>query len=371
MMKRPSILFYSQDIPFFSEENLSELVCANDNINGIHTEPSSHSDTDSETDSEYGSDDEDSSNLNNLVNIRNDRRQMSNNSNEENTEELISLFKKQLLKHSEEHFSEAKVTEVTFESAKVYCAQLGKIENFKFHLQSCNIGSGSTAIRWKREDTRVSKHVFTATFSFSKATQHIVLENRKSIKGMDESKYKIVIPFRSFLGLFVNKATKTVAGHLSFGPKHFEQDPTAVNKDWTLVPLALQDEQEAESRAIKVSITALDNQLFDQVSSTMKKNEFLRLAMTGGIKMDTMAYVREPHHASEWCSPEMVIRQFPILYDPVICRAAQLAVLDLLEKVKSKKDSDKESNMIWLVRMFRGLNDKFVDLITTRQQRES
>ena len=104
---------------------------------------------------------------------------MSNNSNEENTEELISLFKKQLLKHSEEHFSEAKVTEVTFESAKVYCEQLGKIENFKFHLQSCNIGSGSTAIRWKREDTRVSKHVFTATFSFSKATQHIVLENRK------------------------------------------------------------------------------------------------------------------------------------------------------------------------------------------------
>ena len=170
MMKRPSILFYSQDIPFFSEENLSELVCANDNINGIHTEPSSHSDTDSE----YGSDDEDSSNLNNLVNIQNDRRQMSNNSNEENTEELILLFKKQLLKHSEEHFSEAEVTEVTFESAKVYCEQLGKIENFKFHLQSCNIGSGSTAITWKREDTRVSKHVFTATFSFSKATQHIV-----------------------------------------------------------------------------------------------------------------------------------------------------------------------------------------------------
>ena len=62
----------------------------------------------------------------------------------------------------------------------------------------------------------------------------------------------------------------------------------------------------------------------------MKKNEFLRLAMTGGIKMDTMAYVREPHHASEWCFPEMVIRQFPMLYDPVICRAAQLAVLDLL-----------------------------------------
>ena len=188
---------------------------------------------------------------------------------------------------------------------------------------------------------------------------------------MDESKYKIVIPFSSFLGLFVNKATKTVAGHLSFSPKHFEQDPTAVSKDWTLVPLALQDEQEAESRAIKVSITALDNQLFDRVSSTMKRNEFLRLAMTGGIKMDTMAYMREPHHASEWCSPEMVIRQFPILYDPVICRAAQLAVLDLLEKVKSKKDSDKESNTIWLVKMFKGLNNKFVDLITTRQQRES
>ena len=80
---------------------------------------------------------------------------------------------------------------------------------------------------------------------------------------MEESRYRIVIPFRSFLDLFVNKATKTVAGHLSFGPTHFEQDPTAVNNDWTLVPLALQDEQEEESRAIKVSITSLDNQLFD------------------------------------------------------------------------------------------------------------
>ena len=98
MMKRPSILFCSQDIPFFSEENLSELVSANDNINGIHTQPSSYLDTDSETESEYGSNDEDSSNLNNLVNIQNNRRQMSNYSNEQNTEELISLFKKTTIK---------------------------------------------------------------------------------------------------------------------------------------------------------------------------------------------------------------------------------------------------------------------------------
>ena len=103
----------------------------------------------------------------------------------------------------------------------------------------------------------------------------------------------------------------------------------------------------------------------------MKKNEFLRLAMKGRDPNGHYGVCEGPHQASEWCSPEMVIRQFPKLYDSVICRAAQLAVLDLLEKVKSNKDSDKESNMIWLVRMLRELNDKFVDLITTRQQRES
>ena len=43
-------------------------------------------------------------------------------------------------------------------------------------------------------------------------------------------KEKAVIPFRSFLGVYVNKATKTVAGYLSFQPGRYQYDSDT--KEW-------------------------------------------------------------------------------------------------------------------------------------------
>ena len=121
-------------------------------------------------------------------------------------EEHASALKDSLIAYAKSNFNRARITEVTFESAKNFCQQLGKIESVKFHLEKCIIGSEIQ----EREDIRVSKHVLRATFSFSKSTECVIVENFKENK----LKEKAVIPFRSFLGVYVNKATKTVAGHV-------------------------------------------------------------------------------------------------------------------------------------------------------------
>ena len=59
------------------------------------------------------------------------------------------------------------------------------------------------------------------------------------------------------------------------------------------------------------------------------------------------------------------------IHDPVIVRPAQLALVYLLEKLKSNKGDTDETKLMWLLIMFRGLNDKFIDLLITRQQTES
>ena len=79
----------------------------------------------------------------------------------------------------------------------------------------------------------------------------------------------------------------------------------------------------------------------------MNKNEHVRSAVSHGIKMDMAAN------------------------DPLIVRPAQLVVLSLLETLYSNKDDTEETKLMSLLKMFRALNDKFIDLLITRQQTES
>ena len=82
-------------------------------------------------------------------------------------EEHASALKDSLITYAKSNFNRARITEVTFESAKNFCQQLGKIEYVKFHLEKCIIGSEIQ----EREHIRVSKHVLRATLdTLSKTT---------------------------------------------------------------------------------------------------------------------------------------------------------------------------------------------------------
>ena len=93
-------------------------------------------------------------------------------------EEHASALKDSLITYAKSNFNRARITEVTFESAQNFCQQLGKIEYVKFQLEKCIIGSEIQ----EREDIRVSKHVLRATFSFSKSTECVIVENFKESK---------------------------------------------------------------------------------------------------------------------------------------------------------------------------------------------
>ena len=273
-------------------------------------------------------------------------------------EEHASALKDSLITYAKSNFNRARITEVTFESAKNFCQQLGKIESVKFHLEKCIIGSEIQ----EREDIRVSKHVLRATFSFSKSTECVIVENFKESK----LKEKAVIPFRSFLGVYVNKATKTVAGYLSFQPGRYQYDSDT--REWSKSSPSSSTSESAElPSCIRISLIATDNQHFGEVLSTMRKNKHLEIAILNGIKMDGQ-YQRRPHHNRDWTSPDHKFRSFPIVHDPLLCRAAQLASLSLLDEAKSRVEDNK---LVWLLKMFRGVSEKFQDLIVTRAEREA
>ena len=267
-------------------------------------------------------------------------------------------MKDSLITYAKSNFNRARITEVTFESAKNFCQQLGKIESVKFHREKCIIDSEIQ----EREDIRVSKHVLRATFSFSKSTECVIVENFKESK----LKEKAVIPFRSFLGVYVNKATKTVAGHLSFQPGRYQYDSDT--KEWSKSSPSSSTSESAElPSCIRISLIATDNQHFGEVLSTMRKNKHLEIAILNGIKMDGQ-YQRRPHHNRDWTSPDHKFRSFLIVHDPLLCRAAQLASLSLLDEAKSRVEDNK---LVWLLKMFRDVSEKFQDLIVTRAEREA
>ena len=152
----------------------------------------------------------------------------------------------------------------------------------------------------------------------------------------------------------VNKATDTVAGHLFSCPNVFCKTPEG---QWLLDSHA----SSSNSNISKFSLQFVEEKYdMSDLEVHLNKDSSLRKALDTGVLMDR-SYVQ----TIESTLDEVPEKRFPILRDPTLVRAAQLADLDLLQK--AKKDHLHSSE--WLVKQYYGLLLKFNELLNARLNR--
>ena len=65
----------------------------------------------------------------------------------------------------------------------------------------------SSSLQWERQDPRVTKEVLHATWMFAERSQVVVIDRKLHSRS---DRYRLVIPFRAFLGARFNAATETL-----------------------------------------------------------------------------------------------------------------------------------------------------------------
>ena len=133
------------------------------------------------------------------------------------TNEDVEELKNQLLERARMKSSEACLTIIDFESAKKYQESRPSLKSVKTHLQYVKCCS----LEWEREDHRVTKELLHATWIFAEKTQLLVVERKVHSKA---DRYRLLVPFRAFLGLRFNVSTDTLAIHVQRLPQIMAAD---------------------------------------------------------------------------------------------------------------------------------------------------
>ncbi|XP_044165828.1 uncharacterized protein LOC122949837 [Acropora millepora] len=129
------------------------------------------------------------------------------------TNEEIQALKNKLLENARLRESGAPLTSINFETAKQYQENRPTLRCLKTHLQYVKC---SSSLEWERQDPRVTKEVLHATWMFAERSQVVVIERKLHSRS---DRYRLVIPFRAFLGARFNAATETLAVHVEHIPE--------------------------------------------------------------------------------------------------------------------------------------------------------
>lgn len=86
------------------------------------------------------------------------------------------------------------------------------VEELKNQLQYVKCSS----VEWEREDHRVTKEFLHATWIFAEKSQLLVVERKVHSKA---DRYRLLVPFRAFLGSRFNVSTDTLAIHVQRLPE--------------------------------------------------------------------------------------------------------------------------------------------------------
>ena len=261
----------------------------------------------------------------------------------------INKLKDNFLMSAKAVFSSASPTEITIENATKFASTVnhGSV-NTPAHLNS--VKSTPQGINIQRSDPRVSHELFTLKVNTSKPQQpgaFVVEHTQKS----SLIRKKAVVPFNSILGMVVDERKITM--DISEPPKTFvkrKDESGAMSTSWSeqLGDFSLSGNGPENSNT-RVEIQFERSNSFH---SLIQSDVYLQNAISGGI---LLAY--QTTSRAKLLEPEAFL---PVANDAKTVRAAQLAVLDLL------KQAERTSDVIWLIRMFQGIQLEFKKRLSDR-----
>ena len=236
---------------------------------------------------------------------------------------------------------------ITIQTATKFAstANHGAVNN-SAHLNS--VTSIPEGLNVKRSDPRISHEMFTLKVNTSKPQQPgaFVIENQTEKSAV--LRKKVVIPFPSVLGLELDERKITL--DTSEPPRMFykRKNESRVNSAWS--------EHFENFNPAGSSLSSTTNKTRVQIQLQQPNESFSTLIDSdGNLKKAAEAGIRETytHSSQEMLEPEAFS---PVAKDATLVRAAQLAVLELLN----------QADVTWLIKMFNGIQQQFKKSLSQR-----
>ncbi|KXJ19884.1 hypothetical protein AC249_AIPGENE25278 [Exaiptasia diaphana] len=255
----------------------------------------------------------------------------------ENPEDL----KNEILTASKLFHKDAEVFYINKKSAEKYKQSLeDKRDSVTFHADSLVVNNN---VIFKRVDNRVSKEILVCKICPNK--QEFVVEHQTTTSSVE--KRRIRFPLNNVMGLHISTNTITVdifkAPYLESKVKSIQAEKMAFPSKWNTVDFF------NPCAKFRATIVSLENAEKLSLKERLQKYDVLRGCVLQDSYPSFNPYRREKPY-------EMM----PILKDPVLVRAAQLAILEVEKDPKALQDVE------YLVKLYQGITKAFRSRLSKR-----
>lgn len=266
--------------------------------------------------------------------------------NEVQCSDEVMALTDELWQNALDNFSTASISLVTKQSAREFYQSILPQSSLSFHLQSAR----APFISWERSDPRVSKEILKCKVLTGSASQCFSIQSTKAGEG--ESK-RLLIEFSHVVGLEINR--DSIVMDVASTPKletKIHAKPvgkTASGGKW--LEQSLQVVGHKKPCRIKLLLACGKEPGATNLREMLNKVSSLKRAIDGGL-----ANVYDLcDDANE--NPE---ERYPIVQDPSLVRAAQMASLRLLHTLPSTNKAE------YVIKMYGSMERRFNHLLQER-----
>jgi len=252
----------------------------------------------------------------------------------------------ELWQYALDNFSTASISLVTKQSAREFYQSNLPQSSLSFHLQSVR----APFILWERSDPRVSKEILKCKVLTGPASQCFSIQSTKIEE--DESK-RLLIEFSHVVGLEINGESMVM--DVALTPKMEKKihakpgGKTANGGKW--VEQSLQAVEHKIPHRIKLLLASGREPGKTKLREMLSKVPSLKRAIDGGLA-NVYDLCDDPNE-----NPE---ERYPIVQDPSLVRAAQMASLRLLHTLPSTNKAE------YAIKMYGSMERKFNHLLRER-----
>lgn len=254
----------------------------------------------------------------------------------------------ELWQYALDNFSTVSISLVTKQSAREFHQSILPQSSLSFHLQSVQAPSIGS---WERSDPRVSKEILKCKVLTSPASQCFSIQ---STKVEDDESKRLVINFSHVVGLKISE--DSIVMDVALTPKlekkvHAKPGEKTASGKWMEQIVQVRDKT---PHRIKLLFACGREPGTANLQEMLNKVPSLKRAIDGGLANVYDVY-DDPNE-----NPE---ERYPIVQDPSLVRAAQLACLRLLNTLPSVNKAE------YATKMYASMERRFNHLLRERTQK--
>lgn len=220
----------------------------------------------------------------------------------------------------------------------------GRAGVISLHLESANLSYGQKSILWKRVDPRVSKEKLEVKFYMSCRSEKMSIQHNTPDS---PTKYRLEICFNKVMGIQLSNGILTAD---VFGSPSVESKSQQA-RTW-------QASTTIKSRSTRVVIVFHLQTHPKNLQTSLERIPSLRSAFHVGLCNEYPSFDPtdgdKPHD------------RLPLVRDPTLVRAAQLAILKLRDIEQENASIDPETKLQHIVQVFGGIENRFRNLLKYR-----